>query len=195
MTEAKPGLREGQEAQTRATIRSCALRLIREQGYEATTIEQIAVAADVSEATFFRYFPTKEDIALDRDYERMLIEAFRRTARGQPGAGVADGLRRRLRRPVRPRAGRAARMDRPHLCRPPARSARIGRVDQAMRLIIGAMAERPAARPDDRAVHSIAGGIAGAAITVGTALRDDPDADPAALIDQAIARLDPRLGL
>ena len=102
MTEAERGLRERQEAETRATIRSCALRLIREQGYDATTIEQIVEAADVSEATFFRYFPAKEDVALDRGYERTADRGLPGgAARGHPGAGLAGGLRRRLRRPVR----------------------------------------------------------------------------------------------
>ena len=77
MTEAEPGPRERQEAEIRAAIRSSALRLIREQGYDATTIEQIVEAADVSPTTFLRYFPAKEDVALDRGYDRTLIEAFR----------------------------------------------------------------------------------------------------------------------
>jgi AcrR family transcriptional regulator len=52
------------------------LRRFREQGYDATTIEQIIDAADVSETTFFRYFPVKEDLVLDNGYNPMLIEAF-----------------------------------------------------------------------------------------------------------------------
>ena len=51
---ARPGLRERKKAQTRAAIQAYALRLFREQGYDATTIEQIIDAADVSETTFFR---------------------------------------------------------------------------------------------------------------------------------------------
>jgi transcriptional regulator GlxA family with amidase domain len=56
---ARPGLRERKKTKTRAAIREHALRLFREQGYEATTVEQIAEAAEVSHSTFFRYFPTK----------------------------------------------------------------------------------------------------------------------------------------
>src|ERR1700743_269978 len=70
------GLRERKKARTRATIRSEALRLFREQGYHETTVEQIAAAAEVSPSRFFRYFPTKEDVVLQDEMEPRLAEAI-----------------------------------------------------------------------------------------------------------------------
>ena len=56
------GLRERKKHATRKAIHDAGLRLFAEQGYAATTMEQVAEAADVSRATVFTYFPSKEDI-------------------------------------------------------------------------------------------------------------------------------------
>jgi AcrR family transcriptional regulator len=77
------GLRERKKARTRASLREHALRLFREQGYQATTVEQIAAAAEVSPSTFFRYFPTKEDVVLQDDMDIRMAEAVERQPAGQ----------------------------------------------------------------------------------------------------------------
>jgi AcrR family transcriptional regulator len=65
-----------QKAKTRAAIQAQALRLFAQQGYDETTVDQIAEAAEVSQSTFFRYFPTKEDVVLHDRYDPLLIAAF-----------------------------------------------------------------------------------------------------------------------
>lgn len=63
------GLRERKKLQTRAAIERHALTLFAEQGFAATTIAQIAEAADVSPRTVSSYFPAKEDLVFARSAE------------------------------------------------------------------------------------------------------------------------------
>ncbi|MFJ8820353.1 TetR/AcrR family transcriptional regulator [Streptomyces sp. NPDC102467] len=88
--EAKLGLRERKKLKTRTTIREATYRLIMDQGYDATTVEQIAEAAEVSPSTVFRYFPTKEDIVLTDEFDPIL----ERELRARPAdESIIDSLR------------------------------------------------------------------------------------------------------
>ena len=92
--DAVAGLRERKKARTRAGIRQQTLRLFRQQGYDATTVAQIAAAAEVSESTFFRYFPTKEGVVLCDDMELLAAGALEAQP---PGLGPIAALRGALR--------------------------------------------------------------------------------------------------
>jgi AcrR family transcriptional regulator len=57
-----PSLRDEHKAHTERTLRAAALKLFASQGYDTTTVEEVAESAGVSARTFFRYFPTKESV-------------------------------------------------------------------------------------------------------------------------------------
>ncbi len=76
-TDRPLGLRERKKIKTRETIRREAFRLINENGYGSTTVEQIAEAAEVSPSTFFRYFPSKESLVLADDLDPLILAAFK----------------------------------------------------------------------------------------------------------------------
>jgi AcrR family transcriptional regulator len=77
-TDHSLGLRERKKLKTRETIRRQAFRLIDENGWANTTVEQIAEAAEVSPSTFFRYFPSKESVLMADDLDPVLMAAFER---------------------------------------------------------------------------------------------------------------------
>jgi AcrR family transcriptional regulator len=98
VTEPEPDWRQRKKTATSDRIRASALRLFREQGYDATTVEQIAAAAGVSHMTFFRYFPTKEDVALSDSYDPLIASAIAQTPASWPliqriRAVLVEGLR------------------------------------------------------------------------------------------------------
>jgi AcrR family transcriptional regulator len=62
-------LRARKRTRTRLMIQTEALRLFTEKGYADTTVEEIADAAAISPRTFFRYFPTKEDVVIWDEYD------------------------------------------------------------------------------------------------------------------------------
>ncbi|KUM88766.1 TetR family transcriptional regulator [Streptomyces pseudovenezuelae] len=78
------GLRERKKIKTRTAIRDATYALIEEQGYEATTVEQIAERAEVSPSTVFRYFPTKEDIVLTDEYDSVMQDELRARPADEP---------------------------------------------------------------------------------------------------------------
>ena len=87
------GLRERKKQRTREQIIEAAMRLFAERGYHATTIADIATAADVAPRTFFAYFPSKEAVVfhnVDRDLDS-LSSALRDRL---PGETAFDALRR-----------------------------------------------------------------------------------------------------
>ncbi|HEY3256182.1 MAG TPA: TetR/AcrR family transcriptional regulator [Polyangiaceae bacterium] len=93
MTTEKPGLRERKKAKTRLAISDMATKMFNERGFDQVTVMEVAAAADVSVATIFNYFETKEDLFFDR--EGHVIEAARRViVERKTGETIASVLHR-----------------------------------------------------------------------------------------------------
>ena len=89
---AAQGLRELKKARTRQLIADVAARLFSEQGYEHVLVSDIAREAEVSEQTVYNYFPSKEQLVIDRDQQvqDQMSELIRARA---PGASAAAAIR------------------------------------------------------------------------------------------------------
>jgi AcrR family transcriptional regulator len=191
------GLRERKKARTRAAIRRHALRLFREQGYAATTVEQIAEAAEVSPSTFFRYFPTKEDVVLQDELDARTLESFEaqppelstiaafRAAWADTFSAMGPEDLDRLRETA------VLTLSAPEL-----RARTLDELTRTLDVIAEATAKRTGRKPDDLAVRNTAGAIIGVIIAVSLPLRaDDLDEDWFPRIDAALAHLEAGLPL
>lgn len=190
------GLRERKKAKTHAAIRRHALRLFREQGYAATTVDQIAAAAEVSPSTFFRYFPTKEDVVLQDDVDLLAFEAFEAQP---PGLSPIAAMRAAIgsafgRLPASElehlRATAALTLSVPEL-----RARALDEFLGAVQALADAIAKRTGHEPDEFAVRNYAGAIVGVMMSASLAIAGDPSADFAGIADAALAHLEAGLPL
>jgi AcrR family transcriptional regulator len=80
------GLRGRKRAETHARIQGEAMRLFLERGFDATTLDDIAGAADVSRRTLFHYFASKEEIVFSTkaDFPNLIADAIGRRPAGEP---------------------------------------------------------------------------------------------------------------
>jgi AcrR family transcriptional regulator len=190
-------LRERKKARTKAAIQQHAMRLFAEQGYQATTVEQIAAAAEVSPSTFFRYFPTKEDIALYDALDPVLLEAFR----AQPAnLSPIQALRGAISQVFAdlPPAELATQQERDALIRsvPELRARMLDEFAKSLELLAEIVAERVERRPDDPAVRTLAGAVIGVGISAWyTAGHHASPKDYLAVMDAGLAHLEAGLPL
>src|SRR6478752_210367 len=82
VTTTSAGLRERKKEKTRTQLMSIALELFDERGFDEVTVDDIVSAAEVSHRTFYRYFPSKEDVLLGLDQQR--IDHFADELRARP---------------------------------------------------------------------------------------------------------------
>jgi AcrR family transcriptional regulator len=191
------GLRERKKARTRASIREHALRLFREQGYHATTVEQIAEAAEVSPSTFFRYFPTKEDVVLQDDMDVITLAAFERQPAGlSPIAAFRAAWAETYAALTEEELARLEETSAMTMVIPELRARAVDELSRTIDVIAQVAAKRTGRDPGDFAVRNLVGAIIGVILSATMPWAESHHtADMFARVDAALAHLEAGLPL
>lgn len=192
---AETGLRERKKAQTREAILDAALALFERQGYDTTTVEEIAAEANVSPRTFFRYFDTKLDVVMehaDAEVEDVADLLLARPAEETPLEAVRSVITMHLIDELRSPDSRLAREMRLMLCTPSLRNQIQEHVARHQAELTPALAKRMGLADNAVAAHVVAGAVTNAVWSAlerwvadgGTVEQLDP------ILDEALAALE-----
>jgi AcrR family transcriptional regulator len=163
----EPTLRERKKQETRQAISQAAFEMFAEHGFDAVTVAGVARRANVSEATVFNYFPTKEDLIYSglEEYETALIQAIRDRPSGQ---SITDAFRAFLLGSqgslgtAEPRARHKLAAVARIIANSPALLAREMLIyDRYARTLAGLIAEQRSVHPDDLEPWVVANAIIG----------------------------------
>ncbi|MBT3150133.1 TetR/AcrR family transcriptional regulator [Streptomyces sp. CHD11] len=160
-TPATPaGLRETKKQETRQLISDHATQLFMDQGFEQTTIAEIAAAARVAKKTVTNYFPRKEDLALEHQ-EQFAASPARAVAARHPGESALAALRRAFADSVAARdpvAGFSGQESARMIADSPTLSTCVrGLHDRRAHHLAQALGEATGTPPDDITVRTVAG--------------------------------------
>jgi AcrR family transcriptional regulator len=185
------GLRERKKARTRAAIRQHALRLFREQGYAETTVEQIAEAAEVSPSTFFRYFPTKEDVVLQDDFDPIAIAKFEALpADMHPVAALRTAMGEAFAEAPAWQLEQWLELTRLTMSVPELRARALDEYLRSVRLATELLAKRLGRDRGDIAIRTMAGAVVGVGLSALVIGMEDGEADLISFMDAGLARLE-----
>ncbi len=196
LREPKNSLRERKKQKTRWSIQEHALRLFQEQGYDQTTVDQIAAAAEISPSTFFRYYKTKEDVVLEDEYDPLIAERF---AAAPKELALIPALRYALREAFArfDEAERVKALQRADLMMkvPALRMRLVDNLVSAIDLLASVAAERTGQAPDDFRMRTFAGTCIGSMLgAIFTWMESSRNEEMAGLVDRALAELEKGFG-
>jgi TetR/AcrR family transcriptional regulator, regulator of mycofactocin system len=187
-----PGQPGRRRVTSRAELEHAAFALFAANGFEQTTVDEIAAAAGIGRRTFFRYFPSKNDIpwgAFELELERMRVR-LKACPRETP---LMDAIRLALIdfNRVAPAQVPLHRRRKELIQRVPTLLAHSTLRFTAWRQVIAEfVAERTGNRPDDLAPQVIAHAVLGVAVAAYEHWLDDPAADLGELLDNGMRQLD-----
>ncbi len=188
------GLRELKKTRTRQAVQQAAMHLFAVQGYAPTTVEQIAAAAEISTATFYRYYCDKEDIVFGGDDPAVVEEAIAERPPHEPLADTIGALFQRL--AAQAEADRDAVLIRVRLMHgvPGLQARRWATRQKTAELMARLLAPRAGTDPDDPQLRlAIAVALAAESETVLYWARTDGTVPLAGLLSAAVATIEPVL--
>lgn len=190
------GLRERKKARAKALIQDHALRLFGEQGYEATTVVQIAAAAEVSPSTLFRYFETKADILQYDVLDPLLFAAYREQSPDlTPVAALRGAARVMLESLPADILERQVERARLILSIPELRASSLGTGAQVASLLAEAEQARTGQKPDPFSLEVFIGALGGAITAALLTEVADAPLGLLARLDRTLALIDAGLPL
>jgi AcrR family transcriptional regulator len=185
-------LRERKKQKTRWAIQEHAIRLFAEQGYDATTVEQIAAAAEISPSTFFRYFPTKEDAVIQDEYDPLLSAGMiAAPAELSPLGALRFAIDEAFRQVDDQELAKIQERMRLIMSVPALRARTLENLADSVHLLAVPFSQRLGRDPADYAVRSLAGAVIGV-ILVATEAWIHPASDRSfvVLVDESLAHLE-----
>ncbi len=189
-------LRERKKLKTRTSIQKEAMRLFLEKGYEATTIEEIAAAAEISPSTFFNYFPSKEDVVFQDELDPLILAAFDAQP---PELGPVAALRNAMRIVFKDLSREQEDLMRQRIrmmtSEPELRATMLNQFAELVDQIAQLLATRVGRGADDFALRNLAGALLGVMMSAMLVAAEQPKADLMTLVDDALAHLDAGLPL
>ena len=185
------GLRERKKMRTRVAIQKEALRMFLRNGYEETTIEDIAEAVDISPSTFFNYFPSKEAVVFQDDLDPLILAEFEAQP---PNVGVIAALRKAMKKVLGRQAAQEDALVRERIelvtRTPELRAAMLNEFARQLNQMAEPIAHRLGRNPQDFVVRNLVGALLGVLIGAYFATAEDPKADLIEEMDRAMAHLE-----
>ena len=186
-----PGLRERKKLKTKAAIQSAAIELFLRQGFDETTVEQIAAAAEISPSTFFNYFPTKEDVVFQDELDPLILAAFDAQPAGTNPIRAIRNAMKSVFKEITPEQDRLVRERIALMSSTPSlRAAMLAQFAELVDQIAALVAGRSGGSPDDFAVRNFAGALLGVMMSAFLTVADDPKQDMMEAADRALAHLE-----
>lgn len=172
------------------------MRLFLHQGFDETTIEEIAEAVDISPSTFFNYFPSKEDVVFMDELDPLLLSAIHEEPPELNPIAALRGAMRRVFSQLTPEQDAVLRQRlRLMSSNPSLRAAFLNQYASQIEEVAAVLAHRVARPADDFAIRNLSAALIGVMIGTFLMAADDPHVDFLGDADRAMAHLEAGLPL